>query len=491
MMLLNAKSFTTLSSSIVSMRQNVIAIRKTVANNKKNEQKTKQRTLQTERKLDETKSRNAREAASEEKKQTKKGIGKLGEKLLKKPELAFRLPGISVLTATISFISFGLLGWMLKALPVIKKSVSEFIEKAKEFIKSLEIFWNVIKSGFSLLFNVVEDLFKKIGFGGTDGLNEGDEEKTKKLIGDLVNSLKTLQQQLPQRFADFSAQLAMAFGKAQKGELPGMSGDVSGMGGDAEAYRVAAGIYTEAGRGQAAADVMQVVANRVADPRYPNNYTDVLAAGSGGDNVAFQGIWTRPGGPQAFRRIKTLEDAARWAGTTTSVIQGYLSDLKNPTYVAKAKEVRGALEFRGAPGLIKQQNLARPGTHAAGPSGRFSNSMWRGTSIDNQFLLGPQDPMRTGGAANYSLGITGQSASLVTPPPAAAEIENNASENRAEVAAGLNGGSKKVTIDKEVIVPITLPKERREKYQQSFAAASSIKIEVVSVDGHTFEDEIF
>jgi len=53
------------------------------------------------------------------------------------------------------------------------------------------------------------------------------------------------------------------------------------------------------------------------------------------------------------------------------------------------------------------------------------------------------------------------------------------------------GQPKRVTIDKEVIVPITLPKERREKYQQSFAAASSIKIEVVSVDGHTFEDEIF
>ena len=52
-------------------------------------------------------------------------------------------------------------------------------------------------------------------------------------------------------------------------------------------------------------------------------------------------------------------------------------------------------------------------------------------------------------------------------------------------------GRKRVTIDKEVLVPITLPKERREKYQQSFSAASSIKIEVVSVDGHTFEDEIF
>ena len=484
MMLLNAKSFTTLSSSIVSMRQNVIAIRKTVANNKKNEQKTKQRTLQTERKLEETKSRNAKEAASEEKKQTKKGIGKLGDKLLKKPEMAFRIPGISVLTATISFISFGLLGWMLKALPAIQKSVSEFIKKAKEFIKSLEIFWNVIKSGFSLLFSVVEDLFKKIGFGGTDGLKEGDEEKTKKLIGDLVDSLKTLQQQLPQRFAEFSAQLAMAFGKAQKGELPGMSGsgDVSGMGGDAEAYRVAAAISTEAGRGQAAADVMQVVANRVADSGYPNNYTDVLAQPD-----MFQGVFTRD--LNQFRRIKTLEDAARWAGTTTSVIQGYLSDLKNPTYVAKSKEVRGALEFRGAPALIKQENRVRPGTHAAGPSGRFSDSMWRGTSMDNQFLLGPQDPMRSGGAVNYSLDITGQSAAPVIPAPA--QIENNASENRAEVASGLNGGSKKITIDKEVIVPITLPKERREKYQQSFAAASSIKIEVVSVDGHTFEDEIF
>ena len=218
MMILNAKSFTSLSSSIVSMRQNVIAIRKTVANNNKNNQKIEKKEILQQRRLDETEERRAKESANEQTKEAKKGLGKLGDKLLKKPEMAFRIPGISILTATISFISFGFIGWMLKALPVIQKAVESFVEKAKEFIKSLEVFWNVIKSGFALLFNAVEGVVRQLGFGGTEGLQGGDEQKTKTLINDLVQSLNTLKDELPVRFKKFAEDLAMMFAKQQAGQ---------------------------------------------------------------------------------------------------------------------------------------------------------------------------------------------------------------------------------------------------------------------------------
>lgn len=487
MLMLDSKTFTGLSSGILSMRKNVMAVRKTILRNRTNDKRLKVKSGLVDKKLENDKIKNEKEKQSEQKKNLRQKLRSPSSNIFKKPELAFKIPGISALGAVITFFSITLLGWMLKALPKLKKAVEDFIEKAKKFIESLKIFWDVLKSGFALLFNVVEDIFKGLGFGGTDGLNEGDDKKTQKLIDDLVKSLKTLQEQLPQRFQQFSLDLAKAFGRVQKGESPGVagvsgSGDVSGVTGDAEAYRVAAAISTEAGRGQAAADVMQVVANRVSDSRYPNNYTDVLAAPG-----QFEGVFKRD--LNQFRRIKTLEDAARWAGTTTSVIQGYLSDLKNPTYVAKSKEVRGALEFRGAPGLIKQQNLARPGTHAAGPSGRFSDSTWRGTSADNQFLFGSQDPTRVGGAADYSLGIKGAGGIAKVKYPTAAEIESQAMERREGLIEDLNtGGPKKISIDKDVIVPIQLNKSTKEEYQQAFAAADSISI--TSVDGDSVYEDL-
>ena len=79
-----------------------------------------------------------------------------------------------------------------------------------------------------------------------------------------------------------------------------------GTNGSAEEFRVAAGLLTEGARGQAAIDVLQVVANRASQSG--QSYTDVLAAGTGGNNVAFQGIWHH-GGPEKFRNITTIEEA--------------------------------------------------------------------------------------------------------------------------------------------------------------------------------------
>jgi len=472
MMILNAKSFTSLSSSIVSMRQNVIAIRKTVANNKKNEQKTKQRTLQTERKLEETKSRNAKEAASEEKKQTKKGIGKLGDKLLKKPEMAFRIPGISVLTATISFISFGLLGWMLKALPAIKKSVLGFIEKAKEFIKSLEIFWNVIKNAFSLLFTAVEGIFKRIGFGGTEGLNEGDEEKTKQKLNELANSLKELKDKLPGRMRKFAEDLATMFVKKEyNGDTSGLSYPAGPASNLKQAIRRAEsgedyGAMYNRNRGtfsRGQEDITKMTIDQVHDLQtdYLNHQKSLgYNSADGSDRSAAMG---------AYQMINVRDVAiAMKLDPKTTIFSKATQDRMVDYYL----NYSGFQDFKSGKITAEQFN------------DRLAEQF---ASLKTSAGRGVYDKDGMNNAYDSVLGLI-QSRKFDDVSPT---IDKPATviERADDLSSG--GQPKRVTIDKEVIVPITLPKERREKYQQSFAAASSIKIEVVSVDGHTFEDEIF
>ena len=159
-----------------------------------------------------------------------------------------------------------------------------------------------------------------------------------------------------------------------------------GTNGSAEEFRVAAGLLTEGARGQAAIDVLQVVANRASQSG--QSYTDVLAAGTGGNNVAFQGIWHH-GGPEKFRNITTIEEAAAFANTTPDVIEQVVKDMRNPAMRQSAKDhVKGALEFRGSPSTIKSvNNDGNPKNDvAADADGRMPGTSWRGGQGDNQFM---------------------------------------------------------------------------------------------------------
>lgn len=150
-----------------------------------------------------------------------------------------------------------------------------------------------------------------------------------------------------------------------------------------EEYRVAAAIYTEGGLGKSATDILQVAANRVASANYPNNFTSVFAAPG-----QFAGVEKR--NSSKYRQIRTVEDAARWAGTTTATIRQYISAIRSKSNRAdSASFVGGALEFRAAPAYYLKYGLV-PGQMSR--NGRFYDSKWRGTSSDNQFLLGPNDP---------------------------------------------------------------------------------------------------
>ena len=162
-----------------------------------------------------------------------------------------------------------------------------------------------------------------------------------------------------------------------------------------EEIRVAAALSTEAGRGSSATDVLQVAANRVQHGGYGGtNLTDVFAAPG-----QFHGVFSR--GSNKFKQIKTIEDAAEWAGTTPDVIQGYIRDTRNKTNRSRSNSfVSGALEFRAAPQYYKQNGLVQGEMSS---DGRFYDSRWRGGRGDNQYLVGPQDTM-IGAPAPVDLG---------------------------------------------------------------------------------------
>ena len=162
-----------------------------------------------------------------------------------------------------------------------------------------------------------------------------------------------------------------------------------------EEIRVAAALSTEAGRGSSATDVLQVAANRVQHGGYGGtNLTDVFAAPG-----QFHGVFSR--GSNKFKQIRSIDDAADWAGTTPDVIQGYIRDTRNKTNRSRSNSfVSGALEFRAAPPYYKQNGLVQGEMSS---DGRFYDSRWRGGRGDNQYLVGPQDTM-IGAPAPVDLG---------------------------------------------------------------------------------------
>ena len=215
-----------------------------------------------------------------------------------------------------------------------------------------------------------------------------------------------------------------------------------GTNGSAEEFRVAAGLLTEGARGQAAIDVLQVVANRASQSG--QSYTDVLAAGTGGNNVAFQGIWHH-GGPEKFRNITTIEEAATFARTTPDVIEQVVKDMRDPAMRQAARDhVKGALEFRGSPSTIKSVNNDGDPKNdvAADASGRMPGTSWRGGQGDNQFMtdfsgknnpIGPDPGISTPADINLSANPTTITVPFPLPP-----LNNNGGTTMIAQGGGTN-----------------------------------------------------
>lgn len=232
-MLINPAIYSSISSNIVAMRRNTIAIRKTLLRNRKVLDANKRKNQREEEKV--TK-RDSRKLQSE-KEQSKtfdsyiKNIKLPNWRMnLKNPMSGFSVPGLGILGGAVSFFGFGLLGWMLGALPSIIKSVQEFIKKAKAFLKTLDFFWQGIKTFFELIYTGIERFIIKMGFGGANSLGQGDDVKAKKQLNTLTNNLKQFIAEFPKKVTE----LVKGLIAARNGETPsnpsGPSGPAGPMG---------------------------------------------------------------------------------------------------------------------------------------------------------------------------------------------------------------------------------------------------------------------
>ena len=304
--------------------------------------------------------------------------------------------GESFTKRILSFIGYVGTGWLLSNMPT-------WIAAGRQLSQRIES----LNDTFTGFVNNIGELMRDIGrlsnafYNNIVNLDFSDSSyRIRNSLSDLTLTLDSMGNQITEAFKVLTAPFENL---PPLGTEPGPGAyppaDQYPPGGlpdpqSAEMYRIAAALSTEGSGAQSTVDMMQVVVNRKASGKYGKTYTDILAAGTGGNNVAFQGVWLRPGGPSGLRKIQTLDDASKWSGQSKQTLLKIISNIQNPTLQAKAATfVGGATEFRGSPPNI---GVRYPGTS------------WRGGRGDNQFLTSqaagyPYTYIRPEGAAPFNL----------------------------------------------------------------------------------------
>lgn len=262
-MIVNSATYTSISNNLVSMRLNTIAIRRTLLNNRKTSEIVQKKTEKEEARISETKARRLVQEKNESNtfEQMLSNIKLPNWRLnLRNPLSGFSVPGLGILGGAASFLGFGLLGWMLNALPSIVKAVKDFMERAKKFLETLTFFWNTVKIFFDTTFTAIENFIVKMGFGGAGSLGEGDDEKAKKQLDTLAGTLKQFIAEFPQKIKELVSGIIAARDGKQPPSSDGQGGpmgsaygiDVKRLAtatGAAEGNYGSVGVFTYAGMG--------------------------------------------------------------------------------------------------------------------------------------------------------------------------------------------------------------------------------------------------
>lgn len=303
-----------------------------------------------------------------------------------------------------------------------------FSEKGRNIIKNKTgNWWNSVKSAFSfgpkdkekneksdietlneVVAAQIEENERKFQEAGGITLKPGSPEITEYLTN--KSELEKLQERLRKEpFTVIGEFMAKANPSSVSAQTSMLSVDTTGIvPNSAEEIRIAAALLTEGAAGTAATDVLQVVANRVAEKGGRLSYTDILASPN-----QFEGVFKR--GLGQFKKIETLDDAAKWigGGVEISAIKRYIADMRNPKLRAdSAKFVGGALQFRGSPRTVRavnSDNNPSNNIEEIGTTGIIPDSIHRGGDGDNQFLVGPRDPKLEGPANVFYEGMGDQS----------------------------------------------------------------------------------
>ena len=490
MMLIDAKHFSGLNSGIISMRKNVGAIRKTLLKNRRLNIQLQTKQKQFTARVEENKKRQEEETKREQSRGGG-GLNLSAGNFLKKPSLAFK--GSSTLSDTLQkvvlFFSFALLGWMLNALPAIIKQVKIFVEKAQQFIRSLSDFWSAITRFFSSLWNGIEGLYKKLGFGGQAGLDETSEKKTRDMLADIASALGRFLKELPGLVWNLVKNLVLQHKKAKeiKEKNPDLTNEEAAKKAREELTGAKTGVTpTEPlvrrvnldylGKGKAMFGSTGRVSNQQGwvHGHFATDTGDINALVSDTANMIEallqQGVPVELANGQGFTRDMTrkkIEELVRVGiSLHTHSAQGRALDV----FVPKGTMVPFPVNDLQRP-TGKWNGSLTPGAPGSGYTRLGINAFIPGSG---KTYVGHLDPTSGEG--------TNDGSPYVEPPPV---------RSREEITR--SPGPRVVEINETVVVklPPSISQERRNRYQEAFSRASNITIEVVSIDGEPSSSPLF
>ena len=331
----------------------------------------------------------------------------------------------------LDFLGTLLVGWGITNLPTIMKLASDLTKRMQKyfgilrgFVGGVSRFLLGLPSRFGEIFNDISNFrfesLKDIFDRNLERMKTAFQRLQNGITG-LIVKLRSIQtvddllDYIDMKRSDFTIpgieKLKEFLGQNQNQNQGG--GNTNNQGGgsttlpdpkSAEMYRIAAALTTEGNSDQGYADMLQVVANRVATPGYGNNYTDVLGAPG-----QFAGVYKR--GLAAFKSIRSLGEASAWSGQSQATLLKVISLMTDPARQASAASfVGGALEFRGSPATVREVNSdSNPNNNIqADRNGIIPGTVWRGTNQDNQFIISNPPGaayirIRPGGAAPINL----------------------------------------------------------------------------------------
>lgn len=493
-MLIEAKVFTALSNSLGAVRKNTGAIRKTLLNNRKTTEKSQKQLKLQEGLLKDQKRKEEREGQLE-KKQGKAAGAFNSKKYFGKPERALDGPitgGLGgFLNRIVLFFSFTLLGWMLEALPKIIKAVKTFMSKAKEFMKKLDGFFGGVKSFAINISNAVGSLFGKIT--QNKDLGEGEETKVRDMISGMIESIMKFIKDLPERAKDMIMGLIGMHTDASKKIKDGMKED--------EAIESTVKEYAQLS-GQDPSELKTSKAPPVLPVTPMIGGKGFIQGGSGfgreGEYATHFHLSPPTNDAQgyakaravAFKAVRLMLERGStvYFGNVKKYATKAMSDSELRSLI-NAEQIAHTQPGRTQGGIdIQEQEPGKPLAIPGQPGTASIFPLTTGDLITTKESSGGRmaEILGSGGVliAHGAAGSTASDGAL----PASMQVDRSSTVERADTLAS-QSPKKKITIDKEI--PIDVSKIRNKEKAAAFAAASTIKIEVVSVDGSVTPGDTF
>ena len=491
-MLIDSKTFTALSKSLIAVRQNTAAIRKTLLNNRKTTKKLQSDRQRQEKLLEDQKRKNEQEQNIESKKQRTSSINT--GKFFGNPAKAFETPGVGgIFSRIVAFFGFTLLGWMLNALPTIVKAVQRFVVKAKQFMKNLDSFFGGLKGFTSNIFDAVSKIFAKVT--SNTSLGEGEETKVRNMISGMIDSIMKFIKGLPERIGSMVMGLVGMHNDAQEKIKKGVKEDEALESAVKEYVKLSgAGSPTEPETSRAAAiPVQPLVGSRGfiqggsgygREGEYATHFhlsppTNDASGYEKARAVAFKAV-----------RLMLARGSTVYFGNTKEYATSSLSDPKLRAMI-KREQVAHTKPNRTQGGIdIQEQEPGKPLTIPGQPGTASVFPLTTGEIITDTSSSGGRMAKIIGsGGVLIAHGAAGSTASDGSTSARISALDLERERRASELAA--RSPRRRITIDREVPIDVSGIKSRNKEKLSAMSAATEIKIEVVSIDGNAISGGMF